>query len=428
LAKAENADPTVASERIETAGLRIDIERLMARIEALAEINRQGDGSCCRLALTQADRRGRDLVVEWMTSAGLEVRVDRIGNIIGGTSGADDLAPVMTGSHIDTVATGGRFDGVLGVVAGLEVLQTLREAGVATARPMAVAVFTNEEGVRYQPDMMGSLVFAGGLDLDEALATRGDDGTVLGAELERIGYAGQAQCGAPRPWAYVELHIEQGPVLDRQGEVLGAVEDLQGISWQEVIFRGVSNHAGTTPMNLRRDAGVCAAEVATFVRDLARRMGRSQVATVGRIQFSPNLVNVIPREARMSIDLRNTDDALLREAEAELADFVQAVAAREEVSVEVRRLVRTEPVRFDERVVSLIEQVCADLGHPARRMTSGAGHDAQMVAQIAPAAMIFVPSIGGISHNPREDTRVEHLEVGANVLLHTMLRLADGPV
>lgn len=413
---------------VEAKDLRIDAGRLMARINALAEINRQGDGSCNRLALTDPDRQARDLVVQWMEAAGLEVRVDRIGNIIGATAHDGDLAPVMTGSHIDTVATGGRFDGVLGVVAGLEVLQTLRDAGVVPARPMAVAVFTNEEGVRYQPDMMGSLVFAGALDLDEALAAKSHDGTLLGEELQRIGYGGDAPCGAPRPWAYVELHIEQGPVLDRLGEVLGAVEDLQGISWQEVIFRGVSNHAGTTPMNLRRDAGVCAAEVATFVRGLALRMGRSQVATVGRIEFSPNLVNVIPREARLSIDLRNTDEGLLREAEGEVASFIQAVAVREGVSVEVRPLVRTEPVRFDESVVSLIEQVSVDLGQSSRRMTSGAGHDAQMVAQIAPAAMIFVPSLDGVSHNPREDTRVEHLEIGANVLLHTMLRLADDSV
>ena len=414
----------VSAGWVAASSMRIDADRMLQRIDALAAINRQADGSCCRLALTDADRQARDLMVGWMTAAGLEVHVDRIGNIFGVTPGGEGQAPVMTGSHIDTVATGGRYDGVLGVVAGLEALQTILEQGVAPARPLALAVFTNEEGVRFQPDMMGSLVYAGALDLAAALAARAEDGAVLGEELQRIGYAGH-EAGAPRPHAYVELHIEQGPILDRAGEVLGAVVDLQGISWQEVTFRGASNHAGTTPMTLRRDAGACASEIATFVRDLALRMGGSQVATVGRIHFFPNLINVIPREAKLTIDLRNTDERLLQAAEAEVAEQLQAIAAREGVTVEARSLVRTPPVRFDETVVQVVEAVCAELGHPPRRMTSGAGHDAQMIAPIAPTAMIFVPSVNGVSHNPREATDPQHLELGANALLHTLLRLAS---
>lgn len=403
----------------------IDAGRMLAQIEALAAIDRREDGSCCRLALTDSDRAGRDRVAGWMKEAGLDVRVDEIGNIIGLRPGRSGRAPVMTGSHIDTVATGGRFDGVLGVMAGLEVMRALNDAGVETERPLALAVFTNEEGVRFQPDMMGSLVFAGGLSLDEALAARSPEGAVLARELQRCGYAGQAPCGEPRPHAFVELHIEQGPILDRAGEVLGAVADLQGISWQEITIRGVSNHAGTTPMALRHDAAYCAAAVTVFVRELAERTGPGQVATVGQIRLSPNLVNVIAREARLSVDLRNTDDARLRSAEAELVEFLSALARREKVEIEARRLVRTEPVRFDDRVLAAIEAAAADLGQPVRRMTSGAGHDAQMIARIAPAAMIFVPSIGGVSHNPREDTTAEHLELGANVLLRTMLKLSE---
>lgn len=408
-----------------TARLAINRVRLFERLEAINGINRLADGSCCRLALTDADRRGRDLVVSWMRELDLDVRIDQIGNIVGIRAGAHGEAPVMTGSHIDTVATGGRYDGTLGVLAGLEVVHTLNEAGVRIRRPVAVAAFTNEEGVRFQPDMMGSLVYAGGLPLEAALNSTATDGKRLGAELARIGYAGDVRCGAIRPHAYVELHIEQGPILDREGGILGAVEDLQGISWQELTIRGTSNHAGTTPMTMRRDAAYCAARVGVFVRDLARRMGGSQVATVGSIRLVPNLVNVIAREATVTVDLRNTDDALLVEAQQELTAFLDELAREQGVEIESRWLARSDSVRFDAGVLAAIEQAALDLNQPIRRMTSGAGHDAQMIARICPAAMIFVPSIDGISHNPRESTTPEHLEIGANVLLHTMLRLAN---
>jgi beta-ureidopropionase / N-carbamoyl-L-amino-acid hydrolase len=406
--------------------LSINRARLLDRLDRLAAVNRLDDSSCCRLALTDADRDGRDLVVGWMKEAGLQVHLDQIGNIIGVRSDPAGAAPVMTGSHIDTVATGGRFDGAYGVIAGIEALQTLHESRVTTQRGLAVAVFTNEEGVRFQPDMMGSLVYAGGLSLNDALASTADDGATLGQELERIGYAGTLACGAIRPHAYVELHIEQGPVLDREGGTLGAVQDLQGISWQEVTIRGVSNHAGTTPMRLRHDAGYCAARVAVFVRDLAQRFGGSQVATVGMIQLRPNLVNVIAREARLTVDLRNTDDELLAQAEAQLAAFLQELTSSEGVTIGTRPLARTPAVRFDPRLVQTIEDVATKMGHAGiRRMTSGAGHDAQMMARICPAAMIFVPSVRGISHNPAEHTEPDHLELGANVLMRVIERVAN---
>lgn len=403
----------------------INWPRLDSQLQALNAVNLQADGSCCRLALSDADRTGRDLVCSWMREAGLDVRIDRIGNIVGVQPGHGDLPPVMTGSHIDTVATGGRFDGTYGVLAGLEVVRTLRDAGVELARPLAVAVFTNEEGVRFQPDMMGSLVYAGGLDLDEALAATDEAGVTLAEELERTGYAGEAPCGWLTPHAFIELHIEQGPILAAEDGVLGAVENLQGISWREVTIRGNANHAGTTPMKDRRDAAYCAARVAVGVRDIALRMGGSQVATVGAMQLSPNLVNVIAREARLTVDLRNTDDDKLKAAERDLDQLLEDLAARERVTVTVRELVRTRPVYFDERIVQAVEAVAGELGKPVRRMTSGAGHDAQMMSRICPTGMIFVPSIGGVSHNPREDTSAEHLEVGANTLLRTMIRLSN---
>jgi N-carbamoyl-L-amino-acid hydrolase len=406
------------------APIAINVDRLIARIDTLAEMERKDDGSSSRLALTDADRRGRDQVVQWMHEAGLAVRIDQIGNITGLRSGRSAVRPVMTGSHIDTVANGGRYDGIYGVIAGLEALQSLRDADQVTERPLAVTVFTNEEGVRFQPDMMGSLVYSGGLTLTGALNAKAKDGVTVGDELNRIGYAGTERCGEPVPHAFIELHIEQGPILDRESGLLGAVENLQGISWQEVTIRGVSNHAGTTPMQLRRDAGYCAARVGVFVRELAKRMGASQVGTVGSIRLTPDLINVIPNQAVVSVDLRNTDDALLSAAEREFNAFLEALAREEVVTIETRTLARTEPVVFDSKVLLAIETVAAELGLPIRRMTSGAGHDAQMMARICPSAMIFVPSVGGISHNPREFTARRHLQIGADALLRTMLRLA----
>jgi N-carbamoyl-L-amino-acid hydrolase len=399
-------------------------ERLLARIAANAAIGAIDGGGLCRIALTDADRQGRDQLVRWMKDLGLDVRVDRIGNVFGIRAGQRDAAPVMTGSHIDTVATGGRYDGHYGVLAALEVVRWLDDHGITTPRPLVVAAFTNEEGVRFQPDMMGSLVHAGGLPLQQALDAVGTDGTRLGDELARIGYAGDMACGTIVPHAFVELHIEQGPVMEAEGLQIGAVQDLQGISWQAITFTGQSNHAGTTPMRLRRDAGYCAAAVAVFVRGLAQRTGGSQVGTVGAIELHPNLVNVIASRATVTVDLRHTDDAALQRAEAELAAFVQRLADDEGVQVHTRRLVRFEPVRFDERLVRLIEHHACVRGHRTGRMTSGAGHDAQMMARIAPSAMIFVPSVNGISHNPREHTDAADLLRGANVLLDVLLALA----
>ncbi len=407
-----------------TIHLRIDAPRLLSRLGQLAEIGAIDGGGCCRLALTDADKAGRDLVVGWMRELGLEVSVDRIGNVFGLRAGREPLAPVMTGSHIDTVRTGGRYDGNLGVLAGLEVVATLNAVGIIMRRPLVVAFFTNEEGARFAPDMLGSLVFAGGLAVDEALAAVAIDGKVLGDELQRIGYAGSAPLPAYRPHAFVELHIEQGPVLDAEGLTIGAVEDLQGISWQEIAITGQSNHAGTTPMRLRHDAGFCAAAIAGFLRALARDMGGAQVCTVGRIELVPNLINVIAARATLTADLRNTDETLLRQAEARLDAFLATLGRDEGVSIRTKRLARYEPVIFDPVVIRCIENVASRLGLSQRRMTSGAGHDAQMLARICPAAMIFVPSVKGLSHNVAEYTAPADLEAGANVLLHTIIELA----
>lgn len=407
------------------ASLRIDPSRLTSRIEELARIGAIDHGGCCRLALTDADRQGRDLVVGWMRELGLEVSIDSIGNVVAVLPGETDGAPVMTGSHIDTVATGGRFDGNLGVLAGLEVVQVLRDAGIRPRRPLAVAFFTNEEGARFAPDMLGSLVYAGGMSLSEALELRAVDGARLGDELARIGYAGAARVGAVIPHAFVELHIEQGPVLEIEKTTIGVVERVQGISWREITLSGKSNHAGTTPMSMRRDSGVVAAQIMSFVRELALRMGGDQVGTTGRLVLHPNLINVIPSRAMLTVDLRNTSNDALRQAETELVSYVQKAAAQEHVEVAARQLVRLDPVEFDAGLVSRIERIAREEGQSTRRMPSGAGHDAQMMARICPTAMIFIPSVGGLSHNPREYSSPEHIEIGANVLLKTLLELCS---
>lgn len=405
--------------------LGVDIDRLGARLQALAEVGAIAGGGVCRLALSEEDGAGRGLVLRWMKELGLAVSVDAIGNVVGVRAGLEAGPPVMTGSHIDTVRTGGRYDGNLGVLAGLEVMQVLSDAGITTRRPLAVAFFTNEEGARFNPDMMGSLVYVGGLALDAALNTVGIDGERVGDCLQRLGYAGPAACGQPSVHAYIELHVEQGPVLEAEGFTIGAVEGVQGISWTEFTVSGVSNHAGTTPMRMRHDAGYVACAIAQQARQIARELGGNQVATVGAMNLSPNLVNVIAHKAVFTVDLRNTDEAALQDAEARLHSFAKQVATAEGVTLSNRCLARFEPVSFDPASVVLVEATARELGLSVKRLPSGAGHDAQMLARICPTAMIFVPSVGGISHNVKEYTSPSDLAAGANVLLHTLLKLAS---
>jgi N-carbamoyl-L-amino-acid hydrolase len=406
-------------------GLAVDGKSLLKALDELGLVGAIEGGGCARLALSDEDKAGRDLVVGWMEALGLEVRVDAIGNVIGLRAGREVAPPIMTGSHIDTVRTGGRYDGNLGVLAGLEVVRALNRAKITTRRPVAVAFFTNEEGARFQPDMMGSLVYAGGLGLNEAYAATDKEGASVGDELRRIGYLGPAKPGALEPHAFLELHIEQGPILDEEKVRIGVVESVQGISWTEYAVTGVSNHAGTTPMRLRRDAGYLAASVNLFARRLALEMGGNQVATVGALSLRPNLINVVPNRAVFTVDLRNTDEAKLKEAEARVAAHIAEVAAAERVEVESKVLARFEPVIFDSRLVDRVEHHAKALGLSHRRMPSGAGHDAQMMQRLCPTAMIFVPSVAGLSHNVKEHTDPDDLIVGAQLLLNLMLELAE---
>ena len=404
--------------------LSINGDRLLQRLRALGDIGSTGDGGCSRLALTDDDKHGRDLVVSWMRELDLDISIDAIGNVVG-TWNVGSGAPVMTGSHIDTVRTGGLYDGNYGVLAGLEVIETCKDLGITPPRPISVAFFTNEEGARFAPDMLGSLVYVGGLALEEALDSSSIDGKRLGDELQRIGYAGASPCPGPAPHAFIELHIEQGPVLEAEGFTFGAVTGVQGISWQELTITGQSNHAGTTPMNLRRDPAFVAAMLTVYLRDIAERFGGDQVCTVGKIDVHPNLINVIPARVTLTLDVRNTDEDTLQDAEQLIDTFCFQIEQDEGVSISKRTLARFEPVTFDDRVVEIVERHAARVDDRVKRMPSGAGHDAQMFARICPTAMIFVPSRGGISHNPAEHTDDDQLVSGANVLLRAMLDIAS---
>ncbi len=402
--------------------LSLNAELMLRQIRDLGAIGHDASsGGRTRIALTDDEKAGRDLLMKWMHELDLEVRVDRMGNIFGilhAASADGDNKPLMMGSHIDTVRNAGALDGCYGVLAGLAVIRAFRLADVTPLHAIVVGAFTNEEGVRYQPDMMGSLVYAGGLDVQVALDTIGIDGTRLGDELVRIGYAGDLEPGAIVPHEYIELHIEQGPLLEAEGKLIGVVENLQGISWQKVTVHGTANHAGTTPTRLRHDAGYVAAASIAYMREHVAGSGTATtLATAGSLAFEPNVINVIPRKATFTVDIRDPDEQQLQAAEKRFAFFLGAIAEKEGVKIETERLVRFEPVKFDIGLCNRIEAAAMTRGLSTMRMTSGAGHDAQMIARIAPSAMIFVPSRGGISHNPREHTDDEQLIKGAQVLL-----------
>jgi N-carbamoyl-L-amino-acid hydrolase len=411
----------------------IDADRLWSTLMSLAEIGAYTDPGTglrgvCRLALTEADGAGRRQVKTWMEAAGLEVRVDRIGNVIGRRRGRDDaLAPVMSGSHIDSVSTGGAFDGALGVIGALEAVRSLNDAGLTTRRPIEIAFFTDEEGARFATDMLGSAVAVGRIALEDALGLRDRDGVSVGDALETIGFAGPVSPRLPPPHAYLEVHVEQGPVLAREGWTLGVVTGVQGISWQRVEILGRSAHAGTTPMELRRDAGLAAARVIVRLRELvdSGRFGALR-ANVGRIDLHPNLVNIVPSRALISVDLRNPDDAAMAAAEAELDAFLVQLAAELEVEIRTERTARTPHVPFAPEIQDLLSRCMQSRGLRHRRILSGAGHDAQELASLCPTAMIFVPGEhDGISHNPREWSSPEACAHGVQILLDGLIALAD---
>jgi N-carbamoyl-L-amino-acid hydrolase len=408
-----------------STALRIDGSRLWRSLMDLARIGATPKGGVCRLALTDLDRQGRDLVSGWLRDAGCSIEIDGVGNTFAVRAGHDAAAPVVfAGSHIDTQPSGGKFDGNYGVLAGLEVLRTLNDARVATNRPVGVAIWTNEEGSRFVPVMGGSGAFAGVFTAEQLRAQRDVDGVSFGEALAQIGYAGPAPVGGRALDAYFEAHIEQGPILEREGKVIGVVTGALGQRWYDVVLTGQDAHAGPTPMEARRDALLGAARLIEAVRALALRHGPEGRGTVGFVQVKPNSRNVVPGRVAMSVDLRHPDDRALAQMDAQLRDAAASTAHELRLQCDLRQVDQFPSSRFDANCIALVRDAATALGLSWREMPSGAGHDAIYVARVAPASMIFVPCKDGISHNEIEDARPEHLEAGANVLLHAMLARA----
>ncbi len=408
---------------------RIDAQRLWASLMRLAEIGATAKGGVCRLALTELDRQARDRVLAWAREAGCTVRVDAIGNLFARREGTDPSLPtVATGSHIDTQPTGGKFDGNYGVLAGLEVLRTLADHGIRTRAPLELCVWTNEEGSRFVPVMMGSGVYAGAFTLQHALDAADREGTTVRQALQAIGYAGSEPAavadGAPRFGAYVEAHIEQGPVLEDTATVLGVVTGALGQRWYDVVVTGLEAHAGPTPMDLRRDALQSAMPLMQAVDRIARDEAPHARGTVGYVQVHPNSRNTIPGRVTFTVDFRHTDDTGLDRMDAALRAAVAEVQAAGRVQVAVTPVVYFPPAPFDPALVGHVRQAAQALGLSHRDIVSGAGHDAVYVARTAPTAMIFVPCKDGISHNEVEDARPEHLAAGCDALLQVLLAAA----
>lgn len=402
---------------------QIDGDRLWNALMEMGRVGREENG-LNRLALNDANKEARDLFVEWLGEEGLEVRVDRIGNIFGVRKGTDpSLYPVVVGSHLDSVREAGVFDGALGVLSGLEIIRVLNKEDLDTERALAVASFTNEEGARFQPDMMGSMVFTGQLDVETAWAAFDDDGVTVKDELKRIGYLGDDELEA----SYcLELHVEQGPVLHKEGLELGVIQGVQGMAWWDGEYTGEANHAGTTPLHLRRDALLAAAELCLKLRETAEKLGRGSVATMGRLHPEPDIRNVVPGEAFFTVDFRQYEDMLFEEGQKIVANLIREVSEKHGLEYSLTQTVDAKPVRFDPGMVELVERKSRDLGLSYKLMHSGAGHDAQFMSLVCPTAMIFVPSIGGRSHCPEESTLETDCVNGANVLLNCVMELLMG--
>ncbi|WEK07322.1 MAG: Zn-dependent hydrolase [Candidatus Pseudomonas colombiensis] len=405
---------------------RVNGERLWASLMEMAQIGATAKGGVSRLALTEEDRRGRDLFVAWAEAAGCTVRVDAMGNIFARRAGRQEhLAPVLTGSHGDSQPAGGKFDGIYGVLAGLEVIRTLNDLQIVTERPIEVVNWTNEEGSRFAPAMIASGVYAGVFDLAYGLSRSDAEGVSIGQALEQIGYAGPEAVGGQALHAAFELHIEQGPILEAQGLTIGVVSGAQGQRWYEVELNGRSAHAGTTPMDHRLDALLGFARVVEAVNRLGLEQGAEGRATVGMAQIHPNSRNVVPGRVFFSVEFRHPDEAVLALQDQQLREAVAAIAGQIGLQHSVQQIFQYAPIAFDRDCVEVVRAASEALGYSHRPMISGAGHDACYLNRVAPTAMIFVPCVDGLSHNEAEHIHPHWSEAGANVLLHAMLAKAQ---
>ena len=394
----------------------------------MAKIGATEKGGCNRLALTDLDRQARDLFVNWCRDAGCSITIDQMGNIFARRTGRDDgLAPVVTGSHLDTQPTGGKFDGVYGVLAGLEIVRTLNDLGYETERPLEVVVWTNEEGSRFAPAMVSSGVFAGKFTLADALGQTDQVGLTIGDELARIGYAGDEEVGGHPIHAYFETHIEQGPILEAEEKTIGVVTGSQGMRWYEVTLSGVESHAGTTPMDRRHDALLCAARLIELVNHIAFRHAPDGRTTAGMIEAYPNSRNVVPGRVFVTVDVRHPDNDVLSAMDSELRNGIGKIATGMGLEHEIEEVMHSPAVVFEDSCVDAVRQAAKALDHDWREIVSGAGHDACNVAAVAPSSMIFIPCVDGISHNEIEYASKEDCAAGCEVLLHALLAQAGNP-
>ena len=405
--------------------LRVNGERLRASLEEMAKIGGTSAGGVHRLTLSDEDKTARELFIKWLNEMNLEVVIDEMGNTSGKRPGTENsLSPVMAGSHIDSQPSGGRFDGILGVMGALEVLRTIHENNVETRRPLVIMNWTNEEGSRFSPATMGSGVWASKLDLQWIYSRTDTEGKTFIEELERIGFRGDAPAKTFPVHAYFEYHIEQGPILEKKGQGIGVPEGIVGITWMDVYLTGTANQVGPTPMEGRNDALCAAAEMILKIDQLPGKMGGNMVATVGEIHNHPNSRNIVPDGVHFTVDLRSWDDELAVRAWADARNDFEVIAARRGCSIKIEETWRVNHMPFDPKLVQMILDNADELGYSSLKMISGAGHDAGYMSMIAPTAMIFVPSIGGRSHVEVENTTWEDCEAGANVLLHSVLKSA----
>jgi len=408
--------------------LRVNGERLWQSLMEMAKIGATDKGGVCRLALTDLDRQGRDLFVRWCKEAGCTVSVDRMGNIFARRPGRDNaLPPVGTGSHLDSQPTGGRFDGVYGVLAGLEVIRTLNDLNYETAAPVEVVVWTNEEGSRFAPAMVASGVFAGVFDEEYGLSRKDLDGKTMGEELKRIGYAGDLPVGNHKFGAFFEAHIEQGPILEAEKKTIGIVQGAQGQRWYEITLTGQEAHAGPTPMRRRKDALLGAGRLVHEVNRIGLANQPYACATVGLMQVSPNSRNTIPGKVFFTVDFRHPDDATLSKMDAELRATAERIAGEIGLQLQFEQIWYSPPVAFDKKCVAAVQAGAQTLGYENMPIISGAGHDSCYIARVAPTAMVFVPCEDGISHNEVENATPGDIAAGCNVLLQAMLARANAP-
>ncbi|MCG7334999.1 Zn-dependent hydrolase [Sporosarcina sp. ACRSM] len=407
-----------------TNNMQVNIDRLKRTIDKSAQIGEIPGNGLCRLALTKEDKEMRGLFLEWMENVGLTTRVDDFGNIYGRREGLSDLAPVVIGSHLDTQPNGGRFDGILGVLAALEVIHTLNDNGIETDRPIEIVNFTNEEGARFEPPLLGSGGLVGVFDKEFVYSRKDNAGKTFEEELNKIGYKGSIKNRLQRIHSYIELHIEQGPVLENKQIAIGAVEGIKGMTWLEIKVSGESGHAGPTPMAMRRDALMAASKLFVHIEEKAKSSDEDISMTIGRMSIYPNVANCIPGEVVFSLDVRHIDDQVRKEFVAEIKEEMEQICQQEQVQLEITDLWDINATAFHPEIIEQIVKSAKEFDCSVTRMVSGAGHDAKYINQIAPTGMIFVPSIGGKSHIESELTLDDDIEKGANVLLHCVLQLS----